>query len=216
MRIRVRPVFTTQDSKLTRREPNTGGGGNYFFITLPLRHQIFRRQIVKYYGSFTRDLCDKYLTAFSDFKVARSFFNASAAAATFSDPFKEPGTNVAFSPTGISVPMTNPFNPFTVANATIPNFFPDGSGLPVHTGVGFRSINDQVGEGSRPNIMTTYSTRLRGEMGWIADYFKTWNWEMGFRHLATRERPHPREWSARQGCGRRYWIPILPRRSIRS
>ena len=27
-----------------------------------------------YYGSFTRDLCDKYLTVFGDFKYARSYF----------------------------------------------------------------------------------------------------------------------------------------------
>src|SRR5437868_4722935 len=29
-----------------------------------------------FYGSFTRDLCDKYLTVFADFKYTRSFFNA--------------------------------------------------------------------------------------------------------------------------------------------
>src|SRR5262249_33647367 len=33
-----------------------------------------------YYGSFTRDLCDKYLTVFGDFKYSRSFFDASLAA----------------------------------------------------------------------------------------------------------------------------------------
>src|SRR5205807_2100763 len=27
-----------------------------------------------------------------------------------------------------------------------------------------------------------FDVGLRGEMGWIADYFKTWNWEMGFRY----------------------------------
>src|SRR5436189_6237072 len=29
-----------------------------------------------FYGSFTRDLCDKYLTVFADFKYTRSFFNS--------------------------------------------------------------------------------------------------------------------------------------------
>src|SRR6267378_3214570 len=36
-----------------------------------------------YYGSFTRDICDKYLTVFADFKVARSFFDSSLAAVPF-------------------------------------------------------------------------------------------------------------------------------------
>ena len=71
-----------------------------------------------------RDLCDKYLTLFADFKFVRSFFDSSLAAVPFvPDPFKIPGTNVGFSPSGISVPISNPFNPFTVADATIPNLF---------------------------------------------------------------------------------------------
>ncbi|PYK54450.1 MAG: hypothetical protein DME48_08020, partial [Verrucomicrobia bacterium] len=36
-----------------------------------------------YYGSFTRDLCDKYLTVFADFKYARSYFDSSLAAVPF-------------------------------------------------------------------------------------------------------------------------------------
>ena len=71
-----------------------------------------------------------------------------------------------FSPSGISVPITNPFNPFTVADATIPNFFPDGSGLPVTTGVRFRGIKDT---GPRYEKFTywdqLFDFGLRGEMG---------------------------------------------------
>ena len=75
------------------------GGGDYFFYNFaavtpalpPADRQAF-------YGSFTRDLCDKYLTVFADFKYVRSFFDASLAAVPFSpDPFKIPGTNVGFS-----------------------------------------------------------------------------------------------------------------------
>src|SRR5437867_377270 len=161
------------------------GGGDYFFYNFAALTPALPtgdRQV--YYGSFTRDLCDKYLTVFADFKYARSFFDASLAAVPFTpDPFKTPGTNTFFSPNGISVPLTNPFNPFTVGNATIPNFFPDGSGLPVTTGVRFRGINDT---GPRSEKFTywdqLFDVGLRGEMGWIADYFKTWNWEMGFRY----------------------------------
>ena len=77
--------------------------------------------------------------------------------------------------------MTNPFNPFTVANATISNFFPDGSGLPVYTGVQFRAISDLSRRGFASKYYDyLFDVGLRGEMGWIADYFKTWNWEMGF------------------------------------
>ena len=51
------------------------GGGDYFFYNFaavtpalpPADRQAF-------YGSFTRDLCDKYLTVFADFKYVRSFY----------------------------------------------------------------------------------------------------------------------------------------------
>ena len=81
------------------------------------------------------------------------------------------------------MPIQNPFNPFTVADATIPNFFPDGSGLPVTTGVRFRGINDT---GARSEKFTyqdsLFHVGLRGEMGEFGNYFKTWNWELGFRY----------------------------------
>jgi iron complex outermembrane recepter protein len=161
------------------------GGGDYFFYNYaaitpnlpPADRQV-------YYGSFARDICDKYLVIFGDFKYARSFFDTSLAAVPFvPDPFKTPGTNVGFSPTGISVPIVNAFNPFTVANATIPNYFPDGSGLPVYTGIRYRGVEDT---GIRSE-KTTYRDQLfdvglRGEMGEFGAYFKSWNWELGFRY----------------------------------
>ena len=161
------------------------GGGDYFFYNFaavtpalpPADRQAF-------YGSFTRDLCDKYLTIFADFKYVRTYFDSSLAAVEFTpDPFKQPGTNIPFSQFGISVPIQNPFNPFTVADATIANFFPDRSGLPVSTGVRFRGINDT---GPRSEKFTYWDTLfdvgLNGEMGEFGDYFKTWNWEVGFRY----------------------------------
>jgi iron complex outermembrane receptor protein len=164
---------------------NYKGGGDYFFYNFaavtpalpPADRQSF-------YGSFTRDLCDKYLTLFADFKYVRSFFDASLAAVPIiPDPFKIPGTNIGFSTFSISVPIQNPFNPFTVADATIPGFFSDGSGLPVTTGVQFRGINDT---GPRHEKFTywdsLFDVGLRGEMGEFGDYFKTWNWELGFRY----------------------------------
>jgi len=137
------------------------------------------RQVV--YGSFTRDLCDKYLTIFADFKVARSFFDSSLAAAPFTpDPFKIPGTSVGFSPSGISVPISNPFNPFTVGDTTLAI---NGVPTPMTTGVRFRSLQDT---GVRNEKFTywdyLFDVGLKGEMGEFGDYFKTWNWEMGFRY----------------------------------
>src|SRR5438874_39108 len=130
-----------------------------------------------FYGSFTRDICDKYLTVFADFKYTRSFFDAAFAATGFSpDPFKKPSGD-AFSPDGISVPIANPFNPFTVADATLPD------GTPVTTGVHFRGINDTGGATSKTTLHDIlFDAGLRGEMGEFGDYFKNWNWELGFRY----------------------------------
>src|SRR6266513_340134 len=161
------------------------GGGDYFFYNFAaITPELPPADRQAFYGSFTRDLCDNYLTVFGDFKYVRSFFDTSAAPVPFvPDPFKIPGTNLGFSPSGISVPISNPFNPFTVADAIIPNFFPDGSGLPVTTGVAFRGINDT---GPRHDKLTywdsLFDVGLRGEMGEFGDYFKTWNWELGFRY----------------------------------
>jgi iron complex outermembrane recepter protein len=138
-----------------------------------------------YYGSFTRDLCDKYLTVFADFKNARSFFDSSLAAVPFTpDPFHIPGTPFPTvgpsGPFGISVPIQNPFNPFTVGDTTL---VINGAPVPLTTGVRFRGINDT---GPRHEKFTywdqLFDVGLRGEMGEFGDYFKTWNWEMGFRY----------------------------------
>jgi iron complex outermembrane receptor protein len=158
------------------------GGGDYFFYNFAAVTPALPpgdRQV--YYGSFTRDLCDKYLTVFADFKYARSFFDASLAAVPFTpDPFKDPGTNAFFSPQGISVPISNPFNPFTVGDTTL---VINGIPTPMTTGVRFRAINDT---GTRSEKFTywdqLFDIGLRGEMGWAGDYFKTWNWELGFRY----------------------------------
>src|SRR5947207_1231442 len=156
------------------------GGGDYFrFNFAAFTPDLPPADRQAFYGSFMRDVCDKYLTVFADFKNARSFFDASSAAVSSTpDPF-----GGGFGPRGMSVPIVNAWNPFTVADATIPNFFPDGSGLPVTTGVRFRGINDT---GPRHEKFTYYDylfdVGLRGELGEFSDYFKTWNWETGFRY----------------------------------
>jgi len=89
-------------------------------------------------------------------------------------------TVVPSGPNGISVPIANAFNPFTVGDTTI---VLNGVAVPITTGVRFRGINDT---GPRHEKFTywdqLFDVGLRGEMGFIADYFKTWSWEAGFRY----------------------------------
>ncbi|PYK66734.1 MAG: hypothetical protein DME45_11855 [Verrucomicrobia bacterium] len=166
--------------------PQTGtnykGGGDYFFFNFAaVTPDLAPADRQAFYGSFTRDLGDKYLVLFADFKSVRSFFDASLAPVPFGpDPFKMPGTNIPFSSAGISVPIQNPFNPFTVADNTV---VVNGVGIPVTTGVNFRGLNDT---GLRHEKFTywdsLFDVGLRGEMGEFGDYFKPWNWELGFRY----------------------------------
>src|SRR5213079_3522572 len=83
-------------------------------------------------------------------------------------------------PFGISVPISNPFNPFTVGDTTL---VINGTPVPMTTGIRFRGINDT---GTRSEKFTywdqLFDVGLRGEMGEFGDYFKTWNWELGFRY----------------------------------
>jgi iron complex outermembrane receptor protein len=169
---------TTLDQTGTRYR----GGGDYFAynfaaVTAALPPQD--RQA--YYGSFTRDICDKYLQVFADFKLVRSFFDSSVAALPFIlDPFKAPGFNVGLSAVGISVPISNPFNPFTVGDTTL---IINGVPTPMTTGVRFRGLSDT---GNRSEKFTywdsLFDVGIKGEMGEFGDYFKTWNWEAGFRY----------------------------------
>jgi iron complex outermembrane recepter protein len=133
-----------------------------------------------FYGSFTRDICDKYLTVFADFKYTRSFFDGALAATPFApDAFKQPN-GLELSPAGISVPLQNPFNPFTVADATLTL---NGVPVPMTTGVRFRSINDQTVRTAKTTFQDIlFDVGLRGVLGEFGDYFRNWNWELGFRY----------------------------------
>src|SRR5947207_1969175 len=133
-----------------------------------------------FYGSVTRDICDKYLTVFADFKYTRSFFDAALAATPFApDAFKQ-ANGTEFSPVGISVPIQNPFNPFTVGDATL---IQNGVPIPMTTGVRFRAINDERVRTSKTTFQDTlFDAGLRGQLGEFGDYFKNWNWELGFRY----------------------------------
>src|SRR5213595_1687208 len=152
--------------------------GDFFFYNFAaLTPSIPAADRQSFYGSVTRDIWDKYLTVFADFKYTRSFFDAALAATPFApDPFKQPH-GVAVSPDGISVPIQNPFNPFTVADATLPD------GTPVTTGVAFRGINDTAVRTFKTTFRDMlFDVGLRGQLGEFGNYFKNWNWESGFRY----------------------------------
>ena len=172
-------------------KPSDGNYSAYNFASVTPALPPGDRQV--YYGSFTRDICDKYLTIFGDFKYARSYFDSSLAAVPFTpDPFHgfngidNEGNITPFpavgpsGPNGISVPIQNPFNPFTVGDVTL---LINGTPVAFTTGVRFRGINDT---GTRSEKFTywdqLFDVGLRGELGEFADYTKTWNWELGFRY----------------------------------
>jgi iron complex outermembrane recepter protein len=141
-----------------------------------------------FYGSLTRDICDKYLTAFADFKYVRQFWDGGLAPAPFvPDVWVDTAHPLGISgQAGFSVPTQNAFSPFTVANYTSgpantanPSSAPIGTGFV--TGVRYRGVE----AGLRTDKILTdnyyFTAGLRGEMGEFGDYFKTWNWETGFR-----------------------------------
>ena len=93
---------------------------------------------------------------------------------------------------GISVPIQNPFNPFTVADYTSPGGFDPRfpqtqssaapPGTQFTTFVRYRALE----AGPRTVKITTdnyeFTGGLKGNLGEFGDYFKTWNWETGFRY----------------------------------
>src|SRR5205807_5341724 len=83
----------------------------------------------------------------------------------------------------------------------------DGSGLPVTTGVRFRGTNDT---GKRSEKFTYWDTLfdvgLKGEMGEFGDYFKTWNWETGFRCSRNEGQDRSEERRVGKECRCRWWV----------
>jgi iron complex outermembrane receptor protein len=160
---------------------HNGGGDFHSFNFAAFTPALPPADRQSFYGSFTREICDKYLEVFADFKYVRSFFDASLAPVPFgTDPFKTP-TGADISPNAFSVPLQNAFNPFTVADGTW--IAPDGTAVPVTRNVKYRGTNDT---GPRAEKFTywdsLFDVGLRGQMGEFGDYFKNWNWETGFRY----------------------------------
>jgi len=150
------------------------------------------------YGSLDHKICDQYLELFADFKYARTFWDAAFAPTPFTaDVWTDathplPGGFSGRGPPSLSVPLQNPFNPFTVADYTslggVNPLFPQTQvsaappGTQFTTGVRYRALE----AGLRTDKITTdnygFTSGLKGNLGEFGSYFKTWNWETGFRY----------------------------------
>src|SRR5947208_11433044 len=159
------------------------------------------------YGSFDRDICDKYLTVFADFEYFREFWDGGLAPTPFTpDVWTDlggfaGGTVIGAHPfgistAGISVPTQNAFNPFTTADYTsnggfstsFPAFSQQSAAPPgteFTTGVRYRSLE----AGLRTLKITTnnylFTGGLKGNLGEFAnawDQLKTWEWETAVRY----------------------------------
>jgi iron complex outermembrane recepter protein len=147
------------------------------------------------YGSLDRKICDQYLEVFADFKYVRTFWDGAFAPLQF---FPDVWTDVTH-PAGItppgfgfSVPIQNAFNPFTVADYPSPGGFDPRlpqtqssaapPGTQFTTFVKYRALE----AGPRTTKITTdnyeFTGGLKGNLGEFGDYFKSWNWETGFRY----------------------------------
>jgi outer membrane receptor protein involved in Fe transport len=106
--------------------PNVASDPEYVpRLSLPLDQQLFNfaqftpiiapsdRQY--YYGSFDRELCGKALTLFADFEFVRRFWGGVLAPRPVQPDIWTDSTHpFGISSSGFSVPIQNPFNPFTV------------------------------------------------------------------------------------------------------
>jgi iron complex outermembrane recepter protein len=146
------------------------------------------------YGSVTRDICDKYLTVFADFKSMRQFVDVKSVSRPFDhDIWTDADHPFGISPSGISVPIQNAFNPFTVADYVSPGGvnpqFPRTAvsaapaGTAFTTGVRFRDL--QVPFDLKQTTKNyVFTGGLKGTLGEFAnawDQLKTWQWEAGVR-----------------------------------
>jgi iron complex outermembrane receptor protein len=159
------------------------------------------------YGSFDRDICDKYLTVFADFEYFRQFWDGGLAPTPFvPDIWTDLGgfsggtpiNSHAFgiSAAGISVPTQNAFNPFTVADytsnggfsSTFPKFSQQSAapaGTQFTTGVRYRSLEAGLRTSKIRTDNYLFTGGIKGNLGEFAnawDQLKTWEWEAAVRY----------------------------------
>ncbi len=168
-------------------------------LSLPRSQQLFNQNTLTpamapvnreyLYGSLDRKIYGQYLQLFGDFKYVRGFWDGALPPASFTpDVFTDATHPFGISSEGISVPIQNPFNPFTVADYTTDPKHPDTTVGAAPPGTGFTKGVHYAGleAGLRGDEVTTdnfeVTAGLRGNLGEFGDYFKTWQWESGFRY----------------------------------
>ena len=150
------------------------------------------------YGSFDRDICDKYLTVFADFLYFREFWFGGLAPSPFGQPdvWTDANNIAGISGVGISVPTQNAWNPFTVADYTsvagpvapvnpITTASAAPPGTEFTTGVRFRSVEAGLRSDKIRTDNYLFTGGLKGNLGEFAnawDQLKTWEWEFGVRY----------------------------------
>jgi iron complex outermembrane recepter protein len=190
--------------------PNVAGDPQYLPLSsLPQAQQGFNQNALTpemppvdreyFYGSLDRKIFDQYLELFSDFKYVRGFWDGAWAPTPFTpDVFTDANhpfgitINPDGSPAGISVPIQNPFNPLRVPDYVSPGGFdptrPDTKISAAPPGTGFTTGVRYAGleAGLRTDKITTHNYEftggLKGNLGEFGDYFKSWQWESGFRY----------------------------------
>jgi iron complex outermembrane receptor protein len=168
--------------------PNVGSDPQYVArSSLPRERRLFNfadltpamgpadRQYL--YGSFEHNVCEQSLSIFADFKYVRGFWEGDLAPTPFSpDVFTDATHPSGISSSGISVPIQNAFNPFTVPDYVSP------LGTQFTTGVRYRALE----AGLRADKITTenyeFTAGLKGDLSQFGDSFRTWAWETGFRY----------------------------------
>ena len=145
------------------------------------------------YGSVTRDICDKYLTLFADFKYVRQFVDAELSPRPFREIWTDADHRGGISATGFSVPIQNPFNPFTVPDYISPggfdSRFPQSAqsaapaGTAFTTGVRYRDLQVPFREKQTTDnyLFTGGIEGTLGEFANVWDLLKTWEWEAAVR-----------------------------------
>jgi iron complex outermembrane receptor protein len=151
------------------------------------------------YGSFDRDICDKYLTVFADFKYFRELWHGGLAPTPFSpdvwtdaggvapnfvsalNPLGTTGQHPAgISTTGFSVPTQNAFNPFTVGDYTSAGGIPSPlspisaasaapAGTVFTTGVRYRSVAAGLRDDKQLYDNYNFTGGLKGNLGEFAN-----------------------------------------------
>jgi iron complex outermembrane receptor protein len=147
-----------------------------------------------FYGSFDRDICDKFVTVFADFKYFRQFWDNTRPATPFlPDVWTDATHPFGISGFTLSVPIQNAFNPFTAPNYVSPGgsnpAFPNSQAGAAPAGTGFTTgVFYQGLEAPQTDKIYTdnslFTGGLRGtlaELGNAWDFFKTWQWEAAVR-----------------------------------